>query len=123
MRGYAATNIFRPTAIELWKQATQLVERVAEEDGLRCHELTRAVGINLGLTVKDGQFGVVEHSWLLIDDYTILDVYRPGALPLVQLIDLSHALPSRRLYVAGCLRIDICLDTVTRIREQLRSAS
>ncbi len=86
---------------------------------LRCHELARAVARGLvhrghsGVTVIDGQLYMIEHSWLLLPPSrlpaamrpALLDVYCPGRLPQVQLID-DHFVVSRG-YKAGKPRTDI----------------
>lgn len=85
--------------------ALALVARVPnhlDERGreIRCHELARAVARELlrraglgtpGIRVVDGRLGAIEHSWLeltsALKDQAILDVYTPGRVPQVQLID------------------------------------
>lgn len=67
---------------------------------IRCHELARAVARELlrraslgtpSIRVVDGRLGVIAHSWLELTaaskDQTIMDVYTPGRVPQVQLID------------------------------------
>ncbi len=118
MRGFAEREIFTSREIRFLRQATLLVDKAPYETAgalVRCHELARAVGQVLGLPVCDGRFGFVEHSWLWIphegesfDGFNpgekwqlpaILDVYVPGALPQVQLIDAqSGGLPARYVY-------------------------
>ena len=71
---------------------------------IRCHEFARAVARELdrragpgvpNVHVIDGCLGIINHSWLLLTLTTgkgaILDVYTPGRLPQVQLLDLHPA--------------------------------
>ncbi len=76
----------------------QLPDSISSEP-LRCHEVARIVGQLFDLRVVDGNFGGVEHSWLLLRDTfvvggttyrTILDPYAVGRLPLVQLCVLPR---------------------------------
>ena len=103
MTGYAASVI--PVEIQaLRERAAKLVGWLPE--GMRCHEVARAVGEVLGLPVVDGRYGCVNHSWLVVDGY-ILDVYCVGRLPLVQVVDMSPTLPHRSDYQEGTARGDI----------------
>ena len=110
------------------------------EEELRCHELARAVYEMLSvyvmrsdleyLRVVDGVVGMVEHSWIEIATYpgrtqrertrrnVILDVYCPGRLPQVQLIDTFCLL--KPLYEERVRRNDIREDIVTRVVEEMR---
>jgi hypothetical protein len=127
MRSYSELTVFDDRERRLFHLATELVSELptyefSPGELLRCHELARAVGKALGLPFCDGRFGFVEHSWLWIpkegkafDGFRpghkwqlppILDVYVPGAMPQVQLIDASSSgLPAR--YVYGNPRTDI----------------
>lgn len=117
---------------------------------LRCHELARAVHKLLdipALSVVDGKLAAVEHTWLNLvvpvaehertSDvlaarllgkrasgewirHVIIDVYAPGRLPQVQLIDpfplLKHG------YEPGAPRTDINQAIVTAAYDEMRSA-
>lgn len=79
---------------------------------VRCHELARAVGNLLKLPVQDGRYKLIEHSWIWTSNPSpfvkIIDVYTPGCLPQVQLIDyISHATPHYDSYRPGDERTDI----------------
>ncbi len=111
MEGYAAREVFSAQEKALLGSAQAFVSTVPYEllDGapVRCHELARAVGRLLDLEVGDGHFGFVEHSWLWTTPFpkepcgpswglpNVLDVYVPGALPQVQLVDSASSLPFR----------------------------
>lgn len=89
---YAERACFHPAHLRVLASAQALVARVSATWGneLRCHELARAVHRALGdrkLRIVDGHCGMVEHSWLLFSDGTILDAYAPGRLPSVQIVD------------------------------------
>lgn len=119
MKGYAERKEFSQKAIEMFNEATALVDALPtppQADQLRCHELARAVGAMLDLIVVDGRAKVAQHSWLLVPrtfaGYDILDVYTPGRLPMVQLLDCFGALPGVRDYVQGPARTDIDHDRV-----------
>jgi len=131
MRSYSTTR-FTQCEQELLVQAQTLVEAVPSTVGeqVRCHELARAVATILSLPVQDGRFEAVEHSWIWAksgweyhSDYRdfcgappILDVYVPGCLPQVQLVDWSHwGLPYKRVYVPGELRNDIDDEMLKRL--------
>lgn len=108
MIGYAEKEVFTARERELFGLAQTLVVIAPYElfgRLVRCHELARAVGRVLGLRVEDGRFGFVEHTWLWTEPPEkalmpwamprILDVYVPGAMPQVQLIDTASGLPPR----------------------------
>src|ERR1700675_1000480 len=91
---YAARSCFREGHLRLLARVEVLVARVSDTWGnkLRCHELARAIHLVVyedehKLDVVDGHCGLVEHSWLLCSNCVILDVYAPGRLPAVQLVD------------------------------------
>lgn len=137
MKGYSVvTGVFGKQALDLLARATRIVEGLPEIDGLRCHELARAVGAVLGLTVADGRYGMVEHSWLFVPagdsrlrepvvdpgqlselvpamlrqqdrPLDVLDVYAVGSLPMVRLIYSRALLPHEDLYRVGRCRTDI----------------
>ena len=103
MKSYAEREIFTHREMAIWCDAVDMVKRVRPDRGneVRCHELTRAVQrllwlLKHDLRLVDGKLRAIEHSWLLIETphrelnrAVILDVYCPGRLPQVQLID-SH---------------------------------
>jgi len=137
MMSYAALHVFRPMDEVLLGRAQQLIEFVPTYDPkgelVRCHELARAVGRMLGLQVQDGLYGFVEHSWLWLSspeaDYRrfpryhlpkILDVYVPGSLPQVQLVDTASGLCHR--YLPTEPRTDIVDDTVDWLYRALQDA-
>ncbi len=105
MKSYAELEMFKETEIQLLKRAILLVERVPDQvlgELVRCHELARAAGKILGLSVQDGYYNFIEHSWLWLTPYdpddfyipNVLDVYVPGRIPQVQLVNTnSSALP------------------------------
>jgi hypothetical protein len=119
MIGYSERLIFTEGELELWRRARILVAavdlRLLILDGqeLRCHELARVVGRILTLPITDGKYGHVEHSWLTIAPTArggcgcILDVYSPGQVPQVQLLDTFVGLGHRELYKPGVIRDDI----------------
>ena len=110
---------------------------------LRCHELTRAVERFIPLAVKrgqvlmpkgvpyhplnvtlyDGKYSIVDHSWLEIlaespeglCSLYILDVYTVGQLPQVQLLDIAFSLPHRASYRPQARRDDIDMDVVNLV--------
>ncbi len=108
MKGYAEQEVFSELEMAMWHRATKFVAAVPDRYGyeVRCHELARAVGRLLNVPVVDGMFGgLVEHSWLSIPrppdrspTSVVLDVYVPGVIPQVQLVDISALLPVGRLY-------------------------
>ena len=122
MLSYAETDIFTPEQVLTHHRAQVLVETLPEDpfgpERLRCHELARAVGVFLDLPFHDGRLGGVEHSWLTIGPVSdtgaiILDVYMPGALPQVQLVDNRRpGLIYNRSYEKGPPRKDIDVDQV-----------
>ena len=108
MTPYVQREIFRLFEQRVFARAKVLVSCVDNHWGneLRCHELARAVHqmLDMGCArVVDGAIGLVEHSWIELtvpvaeterkrvgrgdSRRVILDVYCPGRLPQVQLID------------------------------------
>jgi hypothetical protein len=126
-QGEAYQNIFTAQEIEYFKKACELVSKVPYKlDGevVRCHELVRAVAKALELTFEDGYYGMVEHSWIwlsprepLTPPPRILDVYVPGRVPQVQLVDPCTFLPWD--YRRGPPRDDICKTTVEDLYRRL----
>lgn len=126
---------FDRKAIRLLRRAERIVralpDSAAKSGVLRCHEVARAVGQVLELPVQDGQYGMVEHSWLWVlgapkdiqrSNYlgaaVLLDVYTCGRLPQVQLVDMWALLPESRSYkwdLVGESRSDIRDDVVKKL--------
>lgn len=126
--GYSATNVFRKEHQELLRRAEKGVAALPEIDGLRCHEVARAVGQWLGLDYADGLYGAVQHTWLwvpvkpgpgVLRVIHILDVYAVGRLPIVQLIDQGFY-PHYDLYKPGPLpRVEIDRSLVQHLLDLL----
>ncbi len=117
MKGYSAQEIFSPRAQIQMGRAKEIVATLPE--GLRCHEVVRIVNVMLdsfGLVV-DGHYGMVDHSWLVIPNYTntkvILDCYAVGRLPPVQLVTGDVGLGVD--YRPGPERTDIDFPRIHRI--------
>lgn len=139
MKGYTSRTIIPETEQHMLETAAWLVGRLPESHVIRCHELARAVGRALDLPVQDGSFGVVDHSWLWLpprasrerapSDHdnryfkwpNILDVYMPGAVPMVQIVYTGMPLPHAKAYMLGRERDDIDEETVEYLAAQLTS--
>lgn len=139
MKGYTATEAAHPHDQALRDQVERLLGEIPETVGgweIRCHELARAVARLYDLVVVDGHMGDAEHSWCLCPMRGtaapwLLDVYVPGRLPMVQLVDpCSTTLHEgtragrrvrRGLYVAGGARTDIDAGMVDALHVWLRS--
>ena len=146
MKGYSERCVFLPSVTRLHTFLCKVLERfdsspygIGPEKELRCHELTRAVKrfIRDGnvpyhpsdVTLFDGKYSIVDHSWLEIltkspEGYPslyILDVYAVGQLPQVQLLDLAFSLPHRASYRAQARRDDIDMDVVNLVYDDLLS--
>jgi hypothetical protein len=118
---YAARVCFSPYHLKLLARTEAYVGLVSDAWGneLRCHELARAVRHVLGdftLVVVDGRCGPVEHSWIVCEGGVILDVYVPGRLPAIQIIDPIVGIAYRK----GSPRDDIRSAIVTRLVAQMR---
>lgn len=134
MIGYAERHVFTMREKDLLRRARLLVERAPYEafgEPVRCHELARAVGRVLDLEHQDGRFGFVEHTWLwterLSDKFAppwvlprILDVYVPGSLPQVQLVDTASGLPPR-YYLSNVFDVVIREDVIEEIIQWFRT--
>lgn len=119
MMGYAETDVFTSEELHVYKRAASLIGYVPNDfkgKVIRCHELVRAFSLVLSLPVQDGRYCYIEHSWLWVRNPgpelhkwilpPILDVYVPGRLPQVQLLDVkATALPMD--YRPGPERTDI----------------
>lgn len=129
MKPYIETNVRVLHASELrtlWRWATEFVDAIPEAlaVGMRCHELARIVHSVLPspasmfpgtIEIVDGQYGPVEHSWLRTSSGWILDLYVPGRLPQVQLVDPIALLEAER-YRPGPQRADLDDDMIARVR-------
>lgn len=139
MRSYAEREVFTHLAQAVWADAVALVARVSHHHGneVRCHELARAAhrvlydlnkprmaGAVVDLLMVDGSLWSIEHSWLVYRERTashrqfILDVYCPGWIPQVQLIDGQHFAVARG-YVSGAVRSDIDSQLVQRLTKEM----
>lgn len=141
MKSYAERQIFHTVAQAIWADAVDIVRRVSDRWGneVRCHELARAAltaltalnqrklnEANATLAIVDGHMWAVEHTWLT---YTcndkvaprrfILDVYTPGRLPQVQLIDEHFSIA--RGYSAGDARKDIDLALFAKLLKEMQT--
>ena len=129
-QGYAYQEVFTARERAFYKKACELVACVPYEwDGspVRCHELVRAVARFTDLTYTDGYYGMCEHSWLWLKPLEelsslprILDVYTPGRIPQVQLVDPSTHLPFE--YRRGPPRDDIKDYMVTELAHMMRES-
>lgn len=110
MIGYAERACLASAHLEAYRAARAFVGRVSSHlspagEEIRCHELARAVvrclrpavPARLSLRVVDGSLWSVQHTWIEICGSpeetsldAILDVYAPGRVPQVQLLD-NHA--------------------------------
>lgn len=131
MRGYSHKHIFNSAELSLLALAETCVRAVEDpsEQTIRCHELARAVGKVLGLDHVDGKYGIVEHTWLVLDTFEgsrrrcILDVYCVGRLPMVQLVDVQAVgLLHREQYRPGSPRSDIDVDRLDALVRIMRRA-
>jgi hypothetical protein len=139
---YVQREIFRAFEQVVFARATRFVGCVGSHWGneLRCHELARAVHavLDIGSTrVVDGGLGIIEHSWIEIvvpvADFerervgrghkrtVILDVYCPGRLPQVQLVDSFVLL--KPTYEEREPRTDVRTEIIARLVSEMRSAS
>lgn len=116
MRNYAEMELFTLRALAQLEWAERVVRYIPDlkQGWIRCHEVARIVrnclDPNRDMLVKDGCFGIVDHSWLVIadgDHRFILDPYAIGRLPQVQLIDPFVPGVLSRMYRAGRERNDI----------------
>lgn len=131
---HATPQVFSRRALDILRITEDLVGRIGDCWGneLRCHELARAVQGGLReaghprARVVDGRMGSIDHSWILLPGYElqagsdrapILDVYAPGRLPQVQLVDASWVISAE--YVAGSERLDVRRDIVRVIMRKM----
>jgi len=135
VKTYVEREKFTSPMLATWADAVDLVNRVSREWGseLRCHELARAARISLHrldrtARVVDGRLFGIEHSWLVLPSEAdqpgqgpILDVYCPGRVPSVQLIDNHWAVA--RGYEPGKDRRDINEVIVVKLIEEMSRAA
>ena len=147
MKSYSERCVFPPALVRLRAFLSDVLERfdsrpygLGPDRELRCHELTRAVKRFIrdgdvpyhppNVTLFDGKYSVVDHSWLEllcknekgISSLYILDVYTVGQLPQVQLLDaLAFSVPHRANYRAQARRDDIDMDVVNFVYDDLLS--
>jgi hypothetical protein len=118
VRTCAERTCFASSEIITWRAVVALVERVRFDD-CRCHELARAVLAVIkdhSLVLEDGRVGPVEHSWLRFrQSWNVLDVYRPGVMPGVVLVDRIVSLD----YRVGVIRDDIRDVDVQRLIKEM----
>jgi hypothetical protein len=133
---YVETEFFSKEEMALYHKACWLVHQIPDDfpQEIRCHELAQAVGRILDLPYVDGFYGCVNHTWLWTRHPTheeigfldrggwthdnrprILDVYFPGVIPQVVLIDTFNMLPQWKLYNSGPYRDDIDNELVERM--------
>jgi hypothetical protein len=113
--GEAYRSGFLLREIKVFDLACTLISKVPYDvlgSVVRCHEMVRAASVILDLTFEDGFYGMVDHSWLWLEPRQpmsqpprILDVYVPGRVPQVQLVDTCSRLPWE--YRRGDPRTDI----------------
>lgn len=120
---YAERTCFQPSHLRLLSRVEAYVARVSGAWGneLRCHELVRAVYCvvhDRTIVIVDGHCGPVEHSWLRLSDGTILDLYAPGRLPAVQLVDAIMGSAYRK----GTPRDDIRRAIVDQLVVEMRGS-
>lgn len=136
MRSYAERAVFTAPEVAAWRRAQHFVGLVSDDwgDELRCHELARAVARMLHASlevgwrcdVHDGQLSGIEHSWIELASASderglcrrsILDVYTPGRIPQVQLVD--HHFAVAREYLVRPRRTDVDLGVVRRLEREM----
>lgn len=154
MRSYSETNVFIPEHLALLKEIQALVEKFPDTDSegrlLRCHEVARVVAATFGLTVIDGVYGCVQHSWCLIPrpqdsevvhlplkgdvgylksraalgtHYpVIIDPYVVGRLPQAQMVSIGSTLPHDRWYSEREPRTDVREQVVEVLLEFSRNS-
>lgn len=123
MMTYAEQKCFTLVELQMWAEAKRFVDKVTSND-CRCHELARAVNARLrkqfasaDLRVEDGKVGPVEHSWIrIMGTGNIIDVYRPGCVPAVLLLD---ELVSHEYEVIG-ERTDVRGSVVNQLDHEMR---
>jgi hypothetical protein len=135
MKSYAQREVFCIELLDMLDIVTAGIARIPGTFGseLRCHELVRAVWSTFGSAhgytdIVDGKLGMVEHSWLAGETTLagpsrpfILDVYMPGCMPQVALIDAWDLHPIGRLYVPGKTRTDINKPLVDKLISGMRA--
>jgi hypothetical protein len=144
VKSYSESHVFMTEHLILLKKVQALVVSFPDTDNegrlLRCHEVARAVAIAFDLTVIDGVYGCVQHSWCLIPrpqdsevvrlplkgdvgylkshaalgtHYpVIIDPYAVGRLPQAQMVSVGSTLPHDRWYSERNPRTDIREDAL-----------
>jgi hypothetical protein len=109
------------------QMAVALLPDSIDPEGIRCHELARAVQRELYgrfiIQAVDGKYANVDHSWcyLSIASGYVLDVYAVGRLPQVQLIQMHPLLKKQtELFEVGQNRTDIRRKVLEAMDEHLR---
>jgi hypothetical protein len=134
VKSYIVREKMTAPMLATWADAVDLVNRVSSEWGneLRCHELARAAHqvlyqLKRTTRVVDGRLFGIEHSWLSLGSESglgsgpILDVYCPGRVPQVQLIDNHWAVA--RGYEPGKDRRDINQVIIAKLIEEMSRAA
>jgi hypothetical protein len=134
MKGYSASPAgFLAHELRTFELASRLVAGLPESGTLRCHELARAVqrvimedstAAVASWRVCDGQYGLVDHSWLNNDvTHNLLDVYAVGQLPMVRLVMVDpigvRHVHGPYIYQEGKWRNDIDVSEVGRLVREL----
>ena len=121
MQSYHKVVLFTSLAVRYFQLAERIVASLPDppsgHEPWRCHEIARVVARCFGMSVVDGTFGSVDHSWIVLPtscDCAILDVYAIG-LPQVQLLATHFLLPHVRNYVDGPERTDIKWDVIEHL--------
>jgi hypothetical protein len=131
--GYAERCVFSSRQQEAYRLARALVGRLVDSyvapprRSVRCHELARAVARRLvdaghEARVVDGHLGAIQHSWVILADPivrdAILDVYVPGRLPQVQLVD-GHPFISSAYQVGEVHDVDVLAEEADRLYAEM----
>jgi hypothetical protein len=133
VKSYAERRVFPQHILDLRDRIQERMKLIPDTYGneLRCHELARAVWqvfdpVDFAFFVQDGKVGMVDHSWLEVHFAgrgCILDVYAPGVVPQVLLVDGWAVHPFFRTYKPGDRRTDIDDAMVDRLVAHLKLRS
>lgn len=125
---------FKVSDIELLAYVGSIVDAIPDYPELRCHEVARIVHEVLVmnrprlldlLEVQDGQYGMIDHSWIwFLSSHVlpsgrrrplyVLEVYACGRLPQVQLVPIATTLPEFVCYKPGEKRTDLRQNVIDR---------